>query len=99
MPDSTKKASESEQNPTPPVPPTAEELADAKEENDKAAEKQAKASSKTTAKDDDYDPGNDPLVPDSALADVIRVELATGESPTLDALRAAHKEAHKNDEK
>jgi hypothetical protein len=36
---------------------------------------------------ENYDPANDPTVPNSVLADVIKIELVSGHSPTLQALR------------
>lgn len=98
MPDNT-QTSQSNPSETPKVvgDPTPEELAAVKEEQDKAAEKQLNETSKKSAKNDDYDPAIDPIVPDSQLADIIRVELQIGESPTLDGLRAAAKDAKKNE--
>lgn len=97
MPESNSQSNPSDKDKTEtPTEPTDKELAAAQKADDKAAAKEAGESSKKTAKNDDYDPDSDPLVPDSALAQVIRIELQIGESPTLDALRAEHKAAEKN---
>jgi hypothetical protein len=48
--------------------------------------------SKLKVDDDRYDPYQDPAVNSSVLADVINVERASGESPTLEACREAYKQ-------
>lgn len=48
--------------------------------------------------DDDYSPYKDPDVPSTSLADVIAVELESGDSPTLNALKDAKADEEKQNE-
>lgn len=93
---------------TPPTPPETDEQRQAREDAEKAAAQAAADQEKDNEKrkgnlakvedPETYNPYLDPDVPDSNLADVINAELkGGGESPTLQALREAKKEAEKKD--
>jgi len=89
----SESAQENAEKPVVGPEPTEKEVAAQEKADDKAEDVTLAESSKKAAKDDDYDPDSDPVVPDSALAEVIRAELHSGASPTLDALRSAAKDA------
>jgi hypothetical protein len=54
------------------------------------------SSERVSEDDENYDPSQDPAVGSSVLADIIRVELQSGDSPTLEACKQAYAERKQN---